>query len=124
MAYVHVSVTEACRSMLLTDGRYAYTTPKSFLEQIQLFLRLLERETNLLTSKVERLENGLDRLRLASIQVDELKGMLAIQEVELKSKNEEAERLIQVTIILFTREHIRVLLTELIIDYFFKLNSQ
>ena len=96
MAFVHVSVNEACRTMLQSDGRYAYTTPKSFLEQLQLFVRLLEKQTNLLKSKVERLQDGLDRLRLASLQVDELKRMLAVQEVELKSKTEEAERLIQV----------------------------
>ena len=96
MAFVHGSVSDMCRSMLLNEGRYAYTTPKSYLEQLQLFVRLLERETSLLRAKVERLENGLDRLRVASLQVDDLKEVLAIQEVELQRKTEEADRLIQV----------------------------
>ena len=82
--------------MLQTDGRYAYTTPKSFLEQIQLFVRLLEQQTNLLQGKIERLENGLDRLRVAATQVDDLKKVLAVQEVDLQRKTEEADRLIQV----------------------------
>ncbi len=96
MAYVHSSVNDTCRMMLQSDGRYAYTTPKSFLEQLQLFVRLLERQTGALKSNVERLENGLDRLRVAAIQVDELKEQLAVQEVVLQKKTEEAERLIQV----------------------------
>lgn len=96
MAFVHGSVSDACRSMLLNEGRYAYTTPKSYLEQLQLFVRLLDRQTSLLRAKVERLENGLDRLRVASLQVDDLKEVLAVQEVELQRKTEEADRLIQV----------------------------
>ena len=82
--------------MLLNDGRYAYTTPKSYLEQLQLFVRLLNRQISLLRAKVERLENGLDRLRVASFQVDDLKEVLAVQEIELQRKTEEADRLIQV----------------------------
>ena len=82
--------------MLQTEGRYAYTTPKSFLEQLQLFVRLLERQTSLLQAKVGRLENGLDRLRVAALQVDDLKEVLAVQEVELQRKTEEADRLINV----------------------------
>ena len=96
MAYVHSSVSDTCRSMLQTEGRYAYTTPKSFLEQLQLFVRLLERQTSLLQAKIGRLENGLDRLRVASLQVDDLKEVLAVQEVELLKKTEEADRLINV----------------------------
>jgi len=34
MAYVHGSVSDTCRAMLQSEGRYAYTTPKSFLEQV------------------------------------------------------------------------------------------
>lgn len=96
MAYVHASVSDTCRSMLHSEGRYAYTTPKSFLEQLQLFGRLLERQTSLLQAKVSRLENGLDRLRIAALQVDDLKQVLAVQEVELQRKTEEADRLINV----------------------------
>ena len=96
MAFVHSSVNDACRMMIQTEGRYAYTTPKSFLEQLHLFCRLLERQTSRLKANVERLENGLDRLRVASIQVDDLKEMLAVQEVDLQRKTAEAERLIQV----------------------------
>jgi dynein heavy chain len=44
---------------------------------------------------MERLENGLAKLQSTSSQVDDLKARLATQEVELKMKNEEANRLIE-----------------------------
>uniref|UniRef100_A0A8C3IZU9 DYH9 protein n=1 Tax=Chrysemys picta bellii TaxID=8478 RepID=A0A8C3IZU9_CHRPI len=96
MAYVHTSVNEMSRSYLNNERRYNYTTPKSFLEQIKLYQNLLFKKGKELTAKMERLENGLQKLNSTSAQVDGLKAKLAAQEVELKQKNEDADKLIQV----------------------------
>ncbi|CAM4557085.1 unnamed protein product [Lepidochelys kempii] len=96
MAYVHTSVNEMSRSYLSNERRYNYTTPKSFLEQIKLYQNLLFKKGKELTAKMERLENGLQKLNSTSAQVDGLKAKLAAQEVELKQKNEDADKLIQV----------------------------
>ncbi|XP_043925657.1 dynein axonemal heavy chain 9 [Protopterus annectens] len=96
MAYVHMSVNEMSKSYLANERRYNYTTPKSFLEQIKLYQNLLGKKTKELTAKMERLENGLQKLKSTSAQVDDLKAKLAAQEVELKQKNEDADKLIQV----------------------------
>ncbi|XP_063077561.1 dynein axonemal heavy chain 9-like [Engraulis encrasicolus] len=96
MAYVHVSVNQTSKSYLGNERRYNYTTPKSFLEQIKLYRHLLELKSKDLLSKMERLENGLEKLNSTSAQVDDLKAKLAAQEVELKQKNEDADKLIQV----------------------------
>ncbi|XP_069510616.1 dynein axonemal heavy chain 9 [Ambystoma mexicanum] len=96
MAYVHTSVNEMSKSYLSNERRYNYTTPKSFLEQIKLYQNLLLKKGKELTAKMERLENGLQKLRSTSSQVDDLKAKLAAQEVELKQKNEDADKLIQV----------------------------
>uniref|UniRef100_A0A670JPV6 Dynein axonemal heavy chain 9 n=1 Tax=Podarcis muralis TaxID=64176 RepID=A0A670JPV6_PODMU len=96
MAYVHTSVNEMSRSYLSNERRYNYTTPKSFLEQIKLYQNLLLKKEKELTAKMERLENGLQKLSSTSAQVDDLKAKLAAQEVELKQKNEDADKLIQV----------------------------
>ncbi|XP_067860408.1 dynein axonemal heavy chain 9-like [Heptranchias perlo] len=96
MAYVHTSVNETSKSYLVNERRYNYTTPKSFLEQIKLYQSLLAKKTKELTAKMERLENGLQKLNSTSAQVDDLKAKLAAQEVELKQKNEDADKLIQV----------------------------
>lgn len=41
------------------------------------------------------MENGLEKLRSTSCQVDALKEKLAVQEVELHQKNEAADKLIE-----------------------------
>ncbi|XP_038180482.1 dynein heavy chain 9, axonemal [Arvicola amphibius] len=96
MAFVHTSVNKTSQSYLTNEQRYNYTTPKSFLEFIRLYQSLLDRNGKELQSKVERLENGLLKLHSTSAQVDDLKAKLATQEVELKQKNEDADKLIQV----------------------------
>ncbi|XP_025783344.1 dynein heavy chain 17, axonemal [Puma concolor] len=96
IAYVHTTVNEMSRLYLATERRYNYTTPKTFLEQIKLYQNLLARKRMELVAKIERLENGLMKLQSTASQVDDLKAKLAIQEAELKQKNENADKLIQV----------------------------
>ncbi|XP_008947613.1 PREDICTED: dynein heavy chain 9, axonemal-like, partial [Merops nubicus] len=96
MAHVHTSVNEISRLYLSNERRYNYTTPKSFLEQIKLYQNLLLKKGKDLKAKVERLANGLEKLNSTSAQVDELKAKLAAQEVELKQKNDDADKLIRV----------------------------
>ncbi|XP_024861684.2 dynein heavy chain 9, axonemal isoform X1 [Kryptolebias marmoratus] len=95
MAYVHTSVNQISKEYLANERRYNYTTPKSFLEQIQLYRSLLGHRSKELSTKMERLENGLQKLSSTSAQVDDLKAKLAAQEVELQQKNEDADKLIQ-----------------------------
>ncbi|KAK2885147.1 hypothetical protein Q8A73_021621 [Channa argus] len=96
MAYVHKSVNQTSKDYLANERRYNYTTPKSFLEQIKLYRSLLGQKSKDLSIKMERLENGLQKLNSTSAQVDDLKAKLAAQEVELKQKNEDADKLIRV----------------------------
>lgn len=69
MAYVHVSVNKISKDYLVNDRRYNYTTPKSFLEQIKLYRNLLALKRKDLSMKMERLENGLQKLNSTSAQV-------------------------------------------------------
>ncbi|XP_055971730.1 dynein axonemal heavy chain 17 [Sorex fumeus] len=96
MSYVHMTVNEMSKVYLATERRYNYTTPKTFLEQIKLYQNLLDKKHLELLAKIERLENGLMKLQSTASQVDDLKATLAIQEAELKQKNENADKLIQV----------------------------
>ncbi|KAK2501218.1 hypothetical protein MC885_000890 [Smutsia gigantea] len=96
MSYVHTTVNEMSQVYLATERRYNYTTPKTFLEQIKLYQNLLAKKRTELVAKIERLENGLMKLQSSASQVDDLKAKLAIQETELKQKNENADKLIQV----------------------------
>ncbi|XP_024080370.1 dynein beta chain, ciliary isoform X1 [Cimex lectularius] len=96
MAHVHAQVNSMSRLYLINERRYNYTTPKSFLEQIALYSKLLIQKSKDLTGKIDRLQNGLEKLKRTAKQVDDLKATLAIQEVELKVKNEAADRLIEI----------------------------
>ncbi|XP_063241593.1 dynein beta chain, ciliary-like [Bacillus rossius redtenbacheri] len=95
MSYVHTSVNKMSQVYLLMEKRYNYTTPKSFLEQIGLFGNLLTKRANDLNYKIERLQQGLERLRSTSEQVDDLKLTLADQEVVIAQKQEAADILIK-----------------------------
>ncbi|XP_063612420.1 dynein beta chain, ciliary-like, partial [Penaeus indicus] len=96
MAHVHTSVNDMSRLYLTNDRRYNYTTPKTFLGFISLYTKLLSAKHQELQAKIERLQNGLQKLRTTSTQVDELKAKLAVQEVELQKKNDEADKLIRI----------------------------
>jgi dynein heavy chain len=96
MANVHKTVSEMNVIYLQNDKRYNYTTPKSYLEQISLYKRLLTVKNTELQQKIVRLENGLIKLQSTSKQVDDLKDKLAAQEVEVKQKNEDADKLIKI----------------------------
>uniref|UniRef100_A0A8D0H5U7 Dynein axonemal heavy chain 17 n=1 Tax=Sphenodon punctatus TaxID=8508 RepID=A0A8D0H5U7_SPHPU len=96
MSYVHKTVNEMSKVYLTTERRYNYTTPKTFLEQIKLYQNLLSKKRHELIAKIDRLENGLMKLQSTASQVDDLKAKLAIQELDLKQKNEDADKLIQV----------------------------
>lgn len=58
---------------LTNERRHNYTTPKSFLELISLYSKLLREKTNDTLKKIKRLENGLVKLGQCADQVDELK---------------------------------------------------
>ena len=96
MSFVHNSVNEMSKVYAQNDKRFNYTTPKSFLEMINLYRKVLNEKNSGLVNMIDRLEIGLEKLRATEVQVDGLKQQLAVQEVELAKKNAEADHLIQV----------------------------
>lgn len=92
MAYVHGTVNEMSQTYLLNEKRYNYTTPKSFLELIDLFSKLLKIKDAEIKHQIKRLDNGLMKLIDTNSKVEILKIDLAIQEKELKIKNEKADQ--------------------------------
>jgi len=61
-----------------------------------LYKNLLSKKNRELQEKINRLESGLVKLQSCARQVDDLKDKLAAQEVELKQKNDDADKLIKV----------------------------
>ena len=54
MAYVHGSVNEISKAYLLNDRRHNYTTPKSYLELINLYVKILTQKHDELEGKMAR----------------------------------------------------------------------
>ncbi|XP_045527512.1 dynein beta chain, ciliary-like [Pieris brassicae] len=96
MSHVHQSVNQMSAVYFQNERRYNYTTPKTFLEQISLYSKLLTEKTTNLKMMIERLENGLEKLASCAADVSVLKVTLAEQEIILKVKNKAAEELIDV----------------------------
>ncbi|XP_031327312.1 dynein beta chain, ciliary-like [Photinus pyralis] len=96
MSYVHSVVNDMSVVYLQNEKRYNYTTPKTFLEQISLYSKLLTEKINFLEYSIIRLENGLLKLASTAEEVDGLKEVLAVQEVVLAEKNAAADKLIVV----------------------------
>lgn len=53
------------------EKHFNYTTPKSFLEFMKLYGNLLGKKRTELAQKMERLENGLQKLQTTASQVRE-----------------------------------------------------
>ncbi|KAJ8713922.1 hypothetical protein PYW08_007542 [Mythimna loreyi] len=96
MSHVHQSVDNMSAVYYQNEKRYNYTTPKTFLEQIALYSKLLTEKTDNLKMMITRLENGLEKLASCAADVAILKVTLAEQEIILKEKNKNAEALIEV----------------------------
>ena len=96
MAHVHNSSTQMSKTYLANDKRYNYTTPKSFLELINLYVKILEEKNIEFKGKIERLGTGLNKLKSTGAMVEALKEQLAEQEEELGKKNAEADLLIKI----------------------------
>ena len=67
MSYVHSSVNEISKAYLLNDRRHNYTTPKSYLELINLYVKVLKRQHDEVEARMQRLENGLEKLRVTGM---------------------------------------------------------
>ncbi|XP_030369376.1 dynein beta chain, ciliary [Scaptodrosophila lebanonensis] len=94
MAFVHGTVNQISKIYLQNEKRYNYTTPKTFLEYIFLYRKLLVDKTGEFSQRISRLQSGMAKLAECARQVDMLKHQLAIQEVQLAAKNEAADKLI------------------------------
>ncbi|XP_047669676.1 dynein axonemal heavy chain 11 [Tachysurus fulvidraco] len=94
ISYAHTCVNEVSVKYQQNEKRFNYTTPKSFLEFMKLYSNLLATKRRELTQKMERLENGLQKLLTTASQVEDLKAKLALQEVELHHRNSDTEALI------------------------------
>uniref|UniRef100_K3W732 AAA+ ATPase domain-containing protein n=1 Tax=Globisporangium ultimum (strain ATCC 200006 / CBS 805.95 / DAOM BR144) TaxID=431595 RepID=K3W732_GLOUD len=84
MPFSFQSVNQCAERFFQVERRYVYTTPKSYLELLQLYKKILRKKVKEYGAAIERLEKGLQKLKETGETVARL-------EVELKGKLEAAE---------------------------------
>eukprot|EP00397_Hematodinium_sp_SG-2012_P000164 GEMP01000164.1.p1 GENE.GEMP01000164.1~~GEMP01000164.1.p1 ORF type:complete len:2602 (+),score=544.41 GEMP01000164.1:57-7808(+) len=84
-------VGEVSNEYLNVEKRFAYSTPKSFLELIKLYIGMLKDKYTFLFDKQTRLTNGLDKLKVTQESVAELEDVLKEKAVVVKEKATSAD---------------------------------
>ncbi|XP_004690685.2 PREDICTED: dynein heavy chain 10, axonemal [Condylura cristata] len=92
---VHESVGEFSQQFLQKLRRSNYVTPKNYLDFINTYSKLLDEKTQYNIAQCKRLEGGLDKLKEATIQLDELNLKLAEQKIVLAEKSKACETLLE-----------------------------
>lgn len=81
MAGVHLSIGEANKKYLSLERRYNYTTPKSYLELIEFYKKLLGIKRTKVNNSIQRLETGLLTLKDTKERVEGLQQELTVKQV-------------------------------------------
>ena len=91
MVHVHQGVVTASRQFTAELRRYNYVTPKNYLDFIANYRSQLDTHGVRLTTRLERLENGLAKLQDAQEKVDEMNKVLKKRKVIVDRKSAEVE---------------------------------
>ena len=90
------AVNKAAVDFQLQEKRHIHNTPKSYLELIKLYSSLLEEKRSGSAAAIERLENGLTKLRQTSESVAKLEEDLKVMLEDAAAKKEKAEGIAEV----------------------------
>ncbi|TPX37396.1 hypothetical protein SeMB42_g06902, partial [Synchytrium endobioticum] len=98
MVGVHLSVGDFSMQFQQKYRRTNYVTPKSYLDYISTYNRLLQENQELNGRLCARLESGLAKLEESSAQLDVLNAQLAEQNIAVKNKTEACNKLLEVIV--------------------------
>ena len=87
---------KAAQDCFMKERRYVYTTPKSFLELLNLFKIMLEKKRIELEGERDIYELGLDKLEQTEMKVCELQEDLKIIQVDVEKKKDEADKVAEI----------------------------
>ena len=89
-ANIHMSIGSAAEEMFATLLRQTYTTPKSFLDLISVYLKMLGEKRTEISLQIERMQTGVDKLNESNEKVEILNVELTALAPILKVKGAEA----------------------------------
>jgi len=88
MAEVHTSIDAANEKFLQFERRHNYTTPKSFLELIDFYTKLLQVKRDNIDQQIQKYQMGLNILAETQSKVQGLQDELKIVMVEVEKQRE------------------------------------
>ena len=91
--YVHESVLEAADEFSQVLNRKVYVTPKSYLDMVSCFFKILQEKQDELNSGRMRYKTGVEQLVKTNKEVAEMQKMLITLAPELEQKRTESEEL-------------------------------
>ena len=86
-----VTVSQEATRFFAEEGRYVSTTPKTYLELLKLYVKLLGEKKEENKVATARLQNGIDKLRSAAEAVSSLEQDLKIMMLSAEEKREVSE---------------------------------
>jgi len=86
IAEIHLSIDHANHRFLVEDRRFNYTTPKSFLELITFYMKMLSDKQEQVSFNSDRLERGLLIMEQVQEKVAGLKEDLKVTMVQVEEK--------------------------------------
>jgi len=95
IAEVHTSVGQLSIEYLKEEKRYNYTTPKSFLELIAFYKKLLKDRKNDMNNGIKRLDIGLETLMRTNRDVAKLQEFLVVKKKEVETKKAATDALLE-----------------------------
>jgi dynein heavy chain len=94
IANVHQIVTDACEEYFQKFRRQVYVTPKSYLSYIQSYKKIYRQKHDEITQQTDNVAMGLQRLKEAEIDVENLKVELVRQNEELAYADQAASAML------------------------------
>jgi len=95
MATIHLSIDAANHKFLTVDRRYNYTTPKSFLELLSFYTKMLVEKKAKVEQDLTRLGTGLDVMEEVANNVSQLQKELDEVLIQVAEKKDATEKLIE-----------------------------
>ena len=86
MPTAFVSVNQLCKTFARKEGKYVYTTPKSYLEMVHLFQSILAKKRAETDGSISRLQNGVKKLIQAADDVVRLEANLKLMLASAEEK--------------------------------------
>jgi len=93
MPTAFIAVNKTCKSFAAAESKFVYTTPKSYLEMLHLYNKMLSRKRALMDKGMLRLQTGIEKLYKAANDVVELEANLRIMLESAEEKRQVSEEI-------------------------------